>query len=91
MKKGKGNKKETSKTKIKKARHSVVNKRMSQAEPDPWKELRLKLKPLGKAYNKFKEKRRLAKLKEEKRRLKEEEEQRIREEAAQKLHEQEER
>ena len=68
--------------KIKKTEDSTVNKRRKRSEPDPWKELRLKLKPLGKAYNKFREKRKIAKQKEEQRRLKTEEEQRIREEEA---------
>ena len=77
--------------KIKKTEDSMVNKRRKRSEPDPWKEIRLKLKPLGKAYNKFKEKRKFAKQKEEQRRLKTEEEQRIREEEAIRLQEQEER
>ena len=77
--------------KIKKTKDSIVNKRRNQSEPDLWKEIRSNLKPLSKVYNKFREKRRIAKQKEEQRRLKEEEEQRLREEAAQKLHEQEER
>ena len=51
----------------------------------------MKLKPLGKAYNKFIENRKIAKHKEEQRRLKLEEEQRIREEAALRLQEQEEK
>ena len=57
--------------KIKKTEDSNVNKRRNQSEPDLWKEIRLNwkgirsnLKPLGKAYNKFKEKRRVAKEKE---------------------------
>ena len=82
--------------KIKKTEDSMVNKRRKQREPDlwkeirsNWKEIRLNLKPLGKAYNKFKEKRRIAKEKEEQRRLKEEEEQRLREEEAIRLQEQE--
>ena len=63
--------------KIKKIEDSMVNKRRNQSEPDLWKEIRSNLKPLGKAYNKFREKRRIAKQKEEERRLKEEEEQKI--------------
>ena len=58
--------------KIKKTEDSKVNKRRKQSEPDLWKEIRLNwkgirsnLKPLGKAYNKFKGKRRAAKEKEE--------------------------
>ena len=72
MKKINSNKKEVSKIKSRKTKGSMVNKRTNQREPDPWKEIRLKLKPLSKAYNKFKEKRRIAKQKEEERRLKEE-------------------
>ena len=55
--------------KIKKTEDSMVNKRRKRSEPDPWKEIRLKLKPLGKAYNKFREKRRIAKQKEEEKKL----------------------
>ena len=79
MKKGDDNKKEVTKIKLKKTKDSMVNRRTSQREPDPWKEIRLKLKPLSKAYNKFREKRRIAKQKEEQRRLKAEEEQRLEE------------
>ena len=77
--------------KIKKTVDSMVKKRRTQREPDLWKEIRSNLKPLGKAYNKFREKRRITKQKEEERRLKEEEKQRIREEAALRLQEQKER
>ena len=79
MKKGDDNKKKVTKIKLKKTKDSMVNRRTSQMEPDPWKEIRLKLKPLSKAYNKFREKRRIAKEKEEQRRLKAEEEQRLEE------------
>ena len=47
--------------KIKKTEDSKVNERRNQREPDLWKEIRSNLKPLGKAYNKFKGKRRIAK------------------------------
>mgnify|MGYP000285902057 CR=1 FL=1 len=77
--------------KIKKTKDSMVNKRRNQSEPDLWKEIRSNLKPLGKAYNKFREKRRIAKQKEEERRLKAKEEQRLREEEALRLQEQEEK
>ena len=77
--------------KIKKAEVFKVNKRRNQSEPDLWKEIRSNLKPLSKIYNKFKEKRRITKQKEEERRLKEEEKQRIREEEALRLQEQEDR
>ena len=62
MKKRNNIKKEVKK--IKKTKDSMVNRRTSRREPDPWKEIRLKLKPLSKAYNKFKEKRRITKQKE---------------------------
>ena len=91
MKKRDDKKKEVTKIKLKKTKDSMVNRRTSQRELDPWKEIRLKLKPLSKAYNKFREKRRIAKQKEEQRRLKEEEEQRLREEEALRLQEQEEK
>ena len=77
--------------KIKKAEDSKVNKRRNQSEPELWKEIRSNLKPLGKAYNKYREKRRIAKQKEEERRLKEEEKQRLREEEALRLQEEKER
>ena len=77
MKKGDDNKKKVTKIKLKKTKDSMVNRRTSQREPDPWKEIRLKLKPLSKAYNKFREKRRIAKQKEEQRKLKAKEEQRL--------------
>ena len=89
MKKRNNIKKEVKK--IKKTVDSMVKKRRNQREPDLWKEIRANLKPLGKAYNKFREKRRITKQKEEERRLKEEEKQRIREEAALRLQEQKER
>ena len=76
--------------KIKKAEDSKVNKRRNQREPDLWKEIRSNLKPLGKAYNKFIEKRKIAKQKEEEKRLKEDEKQRLKEEEAIRLQEQEE-
>ena len=67
MKKRDDSKKEAAKNKLKKTKGSMVNKRTNQRVPDPWKEIRLKLKPISKAYNKFKEKRRIAKQREEKR------------------------
>ena len=77
--------------KIKKTEVSMVNKRRNQSDPDLWKEIRLNLKPLGKAYNKFKEKRKIAKQKDEERRLKENEKQRLIDEESLRLQEQEER
>ena len=91
MKKRDNNKKEVTRIKLKKTKGLVVNKRTSQREPNPWKEMRLQLKPLSKAYNKFRRKRKIAKEKEERRRLKEDEEQKLREETALRLQEQEER
>ena len=89
MKKRNGIKKEVKK--IKKTKDSMVNKRRNQSEPDLLKEIRSNFKHFGKVYNKFREKRRIAKQKEEERRLKEQEEQRLREEEALRLQEQEER
>ena len=92
MKKGKGYKKEIQRNKSRRIKNPIVNKRTSQRQPpDPWKEIRLKLKPLGKLYNNFMEKRKIVKQKEERRRLNEQEEQKQREEEAQKLQEQEEK
>ena len=38
---------------IKKTEDTKVNKRRNQREPDLWKEIRSNLKPLSRAYNKF--------------------------------------
>jgi len=96
MKKRKDIKKEVKK--IKKSEGSKVNKRRNQSEPDlwkemrsSWKEIRTNLKPLKKAYDKFQLKRKIAKQKEEERRLKENEKQRLLEEESLRLQEQEER
>ena len=88
MKKKDNNKKEVTSIKLKKTKGLVVNKRTSQREPNLWKEIRSNLKPLSKAYKKFRGKQRIAKEKEERIRLKEEEEQKIREEKALRLQEQ---
>jgi len=84
--------------KIKKSKDSKINKRRKQSEPDlwkemrsSWKEIRKNLKPLKKAYDKFQSKRKIAKQKEEERRLKENEKQRLLEEESLRLQEQEER
>jgi len=84
--------------KIKKSEDLKVNKRRNQREPDLWKEMRsswkgirTNLKPLKKAYDKFQLKRKIAKQKEEERRLKENERQRLLEEESLRLQEQEER
>ena len=78
--------------KIKKLEDSKVNKRRNQSEPDlwkemrsSWKEIRTNLKPLKKAYDKFQLKRKIAKQKEEERRLKENERQRLLEEESLRL------
>jgi cold shock CspA family protein len=76
---------------IKKSDDSMGNKRRKQSEPDLWKEIRSNLKPIGKAYNKFIEKRRISKQKEEERRLKENEKQRVIEEESLRLQDQEEK
>ena len=89
MKKRNNIKKEVKK--IKKTKDSIVNKRRNQSEPDLWKEIRSNLKPLSNVYNKFREKRRIAKQKEEERRLKEEEKQRLKEEEALRLQEEKEK
>ena len=91
MKKGKSKIKEEHRIIQKRTRGSAANKQASQREPNLWKEIRLQLQPLSKAYNKFREKRKISKQKQERRRLKVQEEQRLKEEEAQRLMEQEER
>ena len=92
MKKGKNNEKEVAKNKLKKIKNSNVRKRIKQQDlSDTWREIRLKLKPLSKAYINFKEKRKIKKQKEELRILKEEEKQRLHEREEQRLQEHEER
>ena len=87
MKKGKDKIKEIPKI-MKRTRGSIINKQTNQSEPDPWKEIRLKLKPLSKVYSDFRAKRKIAKQKEGQKRLKEQEEQRINEEEARRLEKQ---
>ena len=92
MKKGKNNEKVIARSKLKKIRSSNVRKRTEQQDlSDAWRAIRLKLKPLSKAYINFREKRKIKKQKEELRRLKEEEKQRLYEREEQRLQEQEER
>ena len=92
MKKGKNNEKVIAKSKLKKIKSSNVRKRIEQQDlSDTWRAIRLKLKPLSKAYINFREKRKIKKQKEELRRLKEEEKQRLHEREEQRLQEQEER
>ena len=90
LKKGKGKIKVIPRI-MKRTRGSTINKQINQKDPDPWKEIRLKLQPLSKAFRDFREKRKIAKQKEERRRLKEQEAQRLQEEEAQRLIEQEEK
>jgi len=91
MKKGKGKIKEIPKIRPKRIRGQSNNKQINQTEPpDPWQEIRLKLQPLNKAFRDFREKRKIAKQKAERKRLKEQEEQKLKEEEAQRLTEQEE-
>ena len=92
MKKGKNNEKVIAKSKLKKIKRSNVRKRIEQQDlADTWRSIRLKLKPLNKAFINFREKRKIKKQKEELRRLKEEEKQRLHEREEQRLQEQEER
>ena len=92
MKKGKNNEKVIARSKLKKIKSSNVRKRTEQQDlSDTWRAIRLKLKPLSKAYINFREKRKIKKEKEELRRLKEEEKQRLHEREEQRLQEQEER
>ena len=76
MKKGKNKIKEATRIIQKRTRGSASNKQARQREPNLWKEIRVQLQPLNKAYNKFREKRKIAKQKAERKRLKEQEEQR---------------
>ena len=91
MRRGKNNKKEVTKIRLKKTKNSIANKRINQKEPDFWKEIRFKLKPLSKAYRNFVEKRRVVKQKEERKKQQEKEEQRLKEREAQRLQGQEEK
>jgi len=91
MKRGKSKIKEAPRIIQKRTRGSASNKQASQREPNLWKEIRLQLQPLSKAYNKFREKRKISKQKAERRGLKEQEELKLREEEALRLMEQEER
>ena len=82
------------KKKVKKNKKSVdskISKRSNNNEVDLWKEIRSNLKPLSKAYNKFKEKRRIEKQKANERRLRDKEQEKIRNEEQIKLLEQKER
>ena len=91
MKKGKSKTKEASRITQKRTKSTTINRHANQREPNLWKEIRVQLQPLSKAYNKFREKRKISKQKAERRGLKEQEELKLREEEAQRLMEQEER
>ena len=80
MKKRKSNKKEVSKTKVKKTKNSITGRQLGKTkEQSLGKVISLKLKPIVKAYDNFIEKRKVKKLKEEKVKQKEQEEQRLKE------------
>jgi CspA family cold shock protein len=68
-----------------------LNKVKNKNEVDLWKEIRTNLKPFVKAYNKFSNKRKITKQKEEEKKLRQDEKQRVREEEIVRLQEQEER
>ena len=75
-----------------KIKNSKITKRKKyNKEVDLWKEIRTNLKPLSDAYIKFKEKREIAKAKEDERKLKEEEKQRVKDEEIAKLQAEEEK
>ena len=86
-------KKGIKKTRLKKIKNLVTNKRIrtKEREPDLWKEIYSKFKIFNKKYKNFREKQKIKKQKEEQRRLKEEEEQGLQDQEQQKLQEQEER
>ena len=91
MKKRKNIKKEIPKIKLKKTKNLIVSKHINRKEPDLWKEISSKFQPLIKTYSDYRKKRKIAKIKEEQRRIKMEEKQRLKEEETQILIEQEER
>ena len=70
MKKGKDNKKEIPKIKLKKTKNPVVSKHINRKEPDLWKEISSKFQPIIKTYTEYKKKRKIEKIKEEQRRIK---------------------
>jgi len=91
MKKGKNSLKDTVKKKSRKIKNSRFKKRTEQGDlSEALKEIRLKLKPLTKAYISFREKRKIKKQKEELKKLKEEEKQKLIEQEEQRIKEQEE-
>ena len=75
--------------KIDKSKVSNFSKKKNSNEVDLWKEIRTNFKPLVKAYNKFSEKRRIAKQKEHERKLKHDEKQKLRDDEIIRLQEQE--
>ena len=91
MKKEKNSLKETAKKKSRKIKNSKVRKRTEQGDlSEALKEIRLKLKPLAKAYINFREKRKIKKQKDELKRLKEKDKQKLHELEEQRIKEQEE-
>jgi hypothetical protein len=87
MKKGKNIKKIINK--IDKSKVSSFSKKKNNKEVDLWKEIRTNLKPLVKAYNKFSEKRKIAKKKAHERKLKHDKKLKIRDDEILRLQEQE--
>ena len=80
MKKLKGSKKETAKTKLKKTKNLVISKQTRRKDNDLWKEISSTLRPFIKTYSNYRKKRKIEKLREENKKLKEIEKERIREE-----------
>ena len=63
MKKGKDNKKEIPKIKLKKTKNLIVSKYTNRKEPDLWKEISSKFQPLIKTYSDYRKKQKIAKIK----------------------------
>jgi hypothetical protein len=82
-------KRKNAKKKIDKLKVSSFSKNKNNNEVDLWKEIRTNFKPLVKAYNKFSEKRRIAKQKEHDRKLKHDKKLKIRDDQILRLQEQE--
>ena len=92
MKKKKNIKKEIPKVKLKKAKNSILGIQINNPEAQNLlKVINHKFKPIVKAYDVFKEKRKIKKLKEERRRQKEDDAQKLIEQENKKIQEQEER
>ena len=90
MKKGKSNKKEVSKAKLKKTKNSITGKQIRQFKAQNLvKVISLKFRPIIKAYVVFQEKRKIKRLKEERTRQQEKEEQKLKENEKKKQQQQE--